>query len=76
MWTDPHHSSHGGQTSVSLTCPRCGTKGDAIWEMEKWGPSLASLSEAFYERLAKFSPYRIEIVCHGCGHTLDKGLSA
>lgn len=53
--------------TVSLTCPKCGAVGAAVWEIEKWGPSLASLSGNFYERLAKFSPYKIEIVCHACG---------
>lgn len=53
--------------TVSLTCPRCGAKGSAVWEKEKWGRCLASLSSNFYERLAKFNPYRIEIVCHACG---------
>lgn len=53
--------------AVSLTCPRCGSVGSAVWEKQKWGPALATLSGNFYERLAKFSPYKIEIVCEGCG---------
>lgn len=53
--------------TIALTCPKCGAKGDAVWEKEKYGSSLATLSGNFYERLAKFSPYKIEIVCHACG---------
>jgi hypothetical protein len=28
---------------------------------------MASLSDNFYERLARFRPYTIEIICHACG---------
>lgn len=53
--------------TVSLICPQCGAKGSAVWEKEKWGRSMAGLSGNFYERLAKFRPYKVEIVCHACG---------
>ena len=52
---------------VSIHCPKCGASGNAVWEKEQLGLTLVSLSAGFYERLAKFTPYRIEIVCHVCG---------
>jgi hypothetical protein len=52
---------------VAIHCPKCGIHGTAVWETETSGPLLVSLSDAFYERLARFTPYRIEIVCHACG---------
>ena len=52
---------------ISIHCPKCGANGQAIWENEPRGLHLVSLSNGFYERLAKFTPYRIEIVCHACG---------
>jgi hypothetical protein len=54
-------------TQDAIVCPRCAAHGVAIWEAEKTGPFLVSLSEEFYERLVKFAPYRVEIVCHACG---------
>ena len=56
-----------GTVAVPILCPKCGASGDAVWEREASGPCLVSLSSAFYERLAKFVPYTLEIVCHGCG---------
>ena len=61
------HDVGGGTASVSINCPKCGANGTAVWEAEDAGPCLVSLSSGFYERLAKFTPYRLEIVCHGCG---------
>ena len=52
---------------VPIKCPKCGANGNAVWESEKAGPCLVSLSTGFYERLAKFIPYTLEIVCHACG---------
>ena len=56
-----------GPIDVPITCPRCGAHGTAVWESEKTGPCLVSLSGGFYERLAKFTPYKLEVVCHACG---------
>jgi hypothetical protein len=56
-----------GTVNVPITCSKCGARGAAVWESEKTGPCLVSLSAGFYERLAKFVPYRLEIVCHACG---------
>ena len=56
-----------GTVDVPITCPRCGASGTAVWEGEKTGPCLVSLSRGFYERMAKFTPYKLEIVCHACG---------
>jgi len=56
-----------GTVAVAITCPKCEASGTAIWEAEKAGPCLVSLSGGFYERLAKFVPYTLEIVCHTCG---------
>ena len=64
--TPSHHHAHGTVT-VPITCPTCEASGTAVWEAEKAGPCLVSLSAGFYERLAKFVPYRLEIVCHACG---------
>jgi len=52
---------------VALLCPKCGAHGTASWEAEKAGLLLVSLSAGFYERLARFKPYKIEVVCHACG---------
>ena len=55
------------QFTVPITCPECGAIGESVWEEEKTGYCLVSLSAGFHERLADAPPHRIEIVCHACG---------
>ena len=56
----------------AIHCPKCGASGQAVWENEPLGLTLVSLSSGFYERLARFTPYRIDIVCHACGTALPE----
>ena len=55
------------QSRIAITCPKCGTGGECVWEGERSGPYLVSLSASFYERLKNRHPFNVEIVCHQCG---------
>jgi hypothetical protein len=63
------------QLAVPLNCPRCGQHGLAVMEKApaRTGSeyALVSLPDAFYQRLAKAPPHRIETVCHACGAVLQ-----
>ena len=52
---------------IVILCPACGAVGRSLWEEEKGGLYLVSLSAGFYERLEPRAPYHLEIVCKGCG---------
>jgi hypothetical protein len=60
-------SSRYHQHSVDLRCPKCGCKGVVVWEGHGADKTLVWLSGQFYERLAKRSPFPIELVCMKCG---------
>ena len=66
------HSSPRSQFRVELACRRCGQTGVSVWEenaavgTDGPQPILVSLSDGFYERLARKSPHAIELVCHRC----------
>ena len=72
MPTPQRYPSARDQITVAIQCPRCGQKGETVWEenhaISSEGPqtSLVSLSSGFYERINKRSPYQIELVCHRC----------
>ena len=52
-------------------CPRCGKKGCLYWEHAHGGQGvrrdLVKIEGDFYERMSKKRPFRIELVCNGCG---------
>lgn len=61
------HRSEAQNRGVNVICPKCGAVGVVVWEDDKGGPTLVSLSKNFYERISKKRPYAIELVCDSCG---------
>lgn len=55
------------QYSINARCPKCRATGSVVWERLGAAKSLVSVSSSFYERIAKFTPYKIEVVCQRCG---------
>jgi len=55
------------QSQTTIACPKCGAHGECVWENERGGPYLVSLSAAFFERLKNRPPFDVEIVCQQCG---------
>ena len=71
-------SQHIGLYTVHsrpLRCTHCGNTGSLDWEDvrgdEGARPELVSIAGNFHERLANAPPYRIELICDGCGHVQD-----
>ena len=67
-------SSHFGsyvKHADTIRCPHCGKTGAIIWEDtdEDKGRhrDLIRIEGGFYERLARKTPYPIELVCNSCG---------
>jgi hypothetical protein len=63
----PSDKSELHQISTNIICPGCGAVGVIIWETIDGKRSLVRLSRIFYERLARKTPYPIELVCYDCG---------
>lgn len=55
-----------GQYSFDIICPRCKERGVIVWENTGGERTLVSLTQEFYERISKKSPYSIELVCTNC----------
>ena len=56
------------QSTVNITCRKCGQVGALVWERHKGNIALVSLSRGFYERISKkHRPFLIELVCEACG---------
>jgi hypothetical protein len=72
MPTPETYASERDQITVAIKCPKCGQRGETVWEENHFvspkGPQscLLSLSDGFYERISNRSPYQIELVCHRC----------
>jgi hypothetical protein len=68
----PEHSPDPGQISTPIRCPKCEATGVATWEKNRHAaqhdlePTLVYLSPEFFERVARKSPYDIELVCKKC----------
>lgn len=60
------------QYSVNARCPKCRATGSVVWERQGAAKSLVSVSSSFYERIAKFTPYKIEVVCQRCGTVIEE----
>ncbi len=67
------------QFPVAIACPKCGTKGVAIWEEavlpnpQGLAPALLSLPDQFFHRVRRNMSAVPEIVCHKCGKALPDG---
>ena len=61
----------GSQSRIDeFHCPRCGKKGCLYWERAEGRDArhdLVKIEGDFYERMTRRRPFRIELVCNGCG---------
>ena len=56
---------------VTLLCPRCGKRGDTVWEREGENLTIVTTSDFFFAR-AKTEGSRLgtELACSKCGATV------
>jgi hypothetical protein len=61
------------ESSQAIRCQGCGAEGVSLWEGEGARRQQISVTDNFYERLAKAKPHAIELVCHACGAIQKEG---